>query len=78
MKVDQLVILFGNFSPEINREDTFKPTIWNRTPHTFGINGVGVVKFATTKNLLRVQRCCRVSCIYMDVSTWEYSQIHDI
>jgi exonuclease III len=45
-------ILLGDFNAKIGREDIFKPTIGNESLHEISNdNGVGVVNFATSKNL---------------------------
>jgi hypothetical protein len=45
-------ILFGYFTAELGREDTFKPTTENESLHQdSNEDGVGVVNFATAKNL---------------------------
>jgi hypothetical protein len=46
-------ILLGDFSARVGREDIFKPTIGNESLHeTSNDNGVRVVNFATSKNLV--------------------------
>jgi hypothetical protein len=46
-------ILLGDFNEKVGREDTFKPTIGNESSHEISNhNGVRVVNFATSKNLL--------------------------
>ena len=46
-------ILFGYFTAELGREDTFKPTTENESLHQDSDDdGVGVVNFATAKNLV--------------------------
>jgi hypothetical protein len=37
-------ILLGDSSPKVDREDIFRLTVWNKTLHAVGNNGVGVVK----------------------------------
>jgi hypothetical protein len=45
-------ILLGYFNANIGREDIFKPTIGKNNLHKISNdNGVGVVNFATSKNL---------------------------
>jgi hypothetical protein len=45
-------ILLRDFNDKVHREDIFKPTIGNESLHEISNdNGVGVVKFATSKNL---------------------------
>jgi hypothetical protein len=46
-------ILFGDFNAKLGREDNFKPTIGNESLHEdSNDNGVRVLKFATSKNLV--------------------------
>jgi endonuclease/exonuclease/phosphatase family metal-dependent hydrolase len=46
-------ILLGDFNEKADREDIFKPTIGNESSHKIiNDNGVRVVKFATSKNLV--------------------------
>jgi hypothetical protein len=46
-------ILLGDFNAKVGRENIFKPTIGNETLHEIGNdNGVRVVNFATSKNLI--------------------------
>jgi endonuclease/exonuclease/phosphatase family metal-dependent hydrolase len=46
-------ILLGDFSTEVDREDIFKPTVGNKSLHELSNgNGVQVVNFATSKNLI--------------------------
>jgi hypothetical protein len=46
-------ILLGHFKAKVRREDTFKPTIGNESLHQdSNDNGVRVVNFATSKNLV--------------------------
>jgi hypothetical protein len=46
-------ILLGDFSAKVGREDIFKPTIWNESLHEISDdNGVRVVNFAISKNLV--------------------------
>jgi hypothetical protein len=46
-------ILLGDFNAKIGREDIFKPTIGNERLHeTNNDNGVRVVNFTTSKNLI--------------------------
>jgi hypothetical protein len=46
-------ILLGDFNAKVGREDTFKPTIGNESSHEISNdNGVRVVNFATSKNLV--------------------------
>jgi hypothetical protein len=43
----------GDFNVKVGREDIFKPTIGNESSHKISIdNGVRVVNFATSKNLV--------------------------
>jgi hypothetical protein len=46
-------ILLGGFNAKVEREDIFKPTIGNESLHQdSNDNGVRVVNFATSKNLV--------------------------
>jgi hypothetical protein len=46
-------ILLGDFNAKVGREDIFKPTIRNESSHEISNdNGVRVVNFATSKNLV--------------------------
>jgi endonuclease/exonuclease/phosphatase family metal-dependent hydrolase len=46
-------ILLGDFNAKVGREDIFKPTIGNESLHKISNdNGVRVVNFATSKNLI--------------------------
>jgi hypothetical protein len=46
-------ILLGDFNTKVGREDIFKPTIGNDSSHEISNdNGVRVVNFATSKNLV--------------------------
>jgi hypothetical protein len=46
-------ILLGDFSVKVGREEVFKPTIANESMHEIGNdNGVRLVDFATSKNLI--------------------------
>jgi hypothetical protein len=46
-------ILLGDFNEKVGREDVFKPTIGNESLHkTSNDNGVRVVNFATSENLV--------------------------
>jgi hypothetical protein len=47
-------ILVGDFNAKVGREDIFKPIIGNESLHeTSNDNGVRVVNFATSKNLVK-------------------------
>jgi hypothetical protein len=46
-------ILFGDFNAKVCRENIFKPTIGNESSHEISNdNGVRIVNFATSKNLV--------------------------
>jgi hypothetical protein len=46
-------ILLGDFNAKVGREDIFKPTTGNESLHEISNdNGVGVVNFVTSKNLI--------------------------
>jgi hypothetical protein len=45
--------LLGDLNARVGRENIFKPTIWNESLHQDrGDNGVRMIKFATSKNLV--------------------------
>jgi endonuclease/exonuclease/phosphatase family metal-dependent hydrolase len=45
-------ILLGDFNAKVGREDIFKPTVGNKSPHeTSNDDGVRAVSFATSKNV---------------------------
>jgi hypothetical protein len=45
-------ILLGDFNAKVGREDIFKPTVGNESLHEISNdNGVGLVNFATSKNI---------------------------
>jgi hypothetical protein len=46
-------ILLGDFNVKVGREDIFKQTIGNDSLHEINnVNGINVVNFAATKNLI--------------------------
>jgi hypothetical protein len=46
-------MLLGDFNVNVGREDIFKPTIWNESLYKISNdNGVRVVNFATSKNVI--------------------------
>jgi hypothetical protein len=46
-------ILLGDFIAKVGRKDIFKPTVGNESLHQVSNdNGVRIVKFATSKNLV--------------------------
>jgi len=46
-------ILLGNFNAKVGRENIFKPTIGNESLHQdSNDNGVRIVNFATSKNVV--------------------------
>ena len=45
-------ILLGDFNVKVGRENIFKLTIENEGLHQDSNNGVGIVNFATSKNLV--------------------------
>jgi hypothetical protein len=50
---DHLKILLGDFNAKLGKEDTFKPMIGNESLHEdSNDNGVRVVNFAASKNLV--------------------------
>jgi hypothetical protein len=49
-------IMLGDFNAKVGREDIFKPIIGNESLHEVSNdNGVRVVNFSTSKNLIRAQ-----------------------
>jgi endonuclease/exonuclease/phosphatase family metal-dependent hydrolase len=49
----RITILLGNFNAKVGRQDIFKPIICNESLHEANNdNGVSVVNFATSKNLI--------------------------
>ena len=51
-------ILLGDFNAKVGRENIFKPTIGNESLHQdSNDNGVRIVNFATSKNLVLRARC---------------------
>jgi hypothetical protein len=51
-------MLLGDFNAKVGREDIFKPTIGNESLHQISNdNGVRVVNFATSKNLVNTLKC---------------------
>jgi hypothetical protein len=47
------ILLYTAFNAKVGRDDIFKPTIGNKSLHEIGDdNGVRVVNFATSKNLI--------------------------
>jgi hypothetical protein len=47
-------ILLGDYTAKLGREDIFKPTVGNESLHQgSNDNGVRVVNFATSKNLVK-------------------------
>jgi hypothetical protein len=48
-----MIILLGDFSAKVGRDDIFKPIIGNESLHEArNDNGVRVINFATSKNLI--------------------------
>jgi hypothetical protein len=46
-------IILGDFNAKVGRENFFKPTIWNESLHQDSDdNGVRIVYFATSKNVV--------------------------
>jgi exonuclease III len=46
-------ILLGDFNAKVGGEGIYKPTIWNESYHEIShVNGVRVVNFAASKNLI--------------------------
>jgi hypothetical protein len=50
-------VLLGDFNAKVGREDVFKPAIGNKSLHQdSNDNGVRIVNFATSKNLVALQQ----------------------
>jgi endonuclease/exonuclease/phosphatase family metal-dependent hydrolase len=63
-------ILLGDFNAKVGREDIFKPTIGKESSHEISNdNGIGVVNFATSKNLLVKSTMLPHRSIYKDGKT---------
>jgi hypothetical protein len=57
-----MTILLVDFNAKIGREDLFKPTIGNESSHEISNgNGVRVVNFATSKNLVAKAPCSLIA-----------------
>jgi hypothetical protein len=55
-------ILLGDLNAKIGREDIFKPTIGNENLHEImNDNGVTVVNFATSKNIIVKVQCYHIA-----------------
>jgi hypothetical protein len=65
-------IMLQDFSTKVGKEDVLKPTIWNESLHEISNdNGVRIVNFATSKNLIVKSTMfphCNIQKIYLDVS----------
>jgi len=56
--MDHIKIMLGEFNAILGREHLYKPTTGNDSWHdNSSANGVRVVNFATSKNMLRAQNC---------------------
>jgi len=48
-----MTIVLGDFNAKVGKENIFKLTVWNESPHRdSNDNWVGIVNFATSKNLV--------------------------
>ena len=57
-------IQLGDFNTKIGRKNIFKPTIGNESPHqAINDNGVSIVNFATSENLVVQQKVCLVCTV---------------
>jgi hypothetical protein len=75
-----ITILLGNLNAKVSKDDIFKETIRNESSHEISIdNGVRVVHFATSKNLIvkstmfphrNIHKCTYI----LDTSRWEHPQ----
>jgi hypothetical protein len=53
MPQQRIKVMIGDFNAKVGREDIFKPTTGNESLHEISNdNGVRVVNFATSKNLI--------------------------
>ena len=53
-----MTIVLGDFNAKVGKENIFKLTVWNESPHRdSNDNWVGIVNFATSKNWLLRARC---------------------
>jgi hypothetical protein len=71
-------ILFGDFNAKVGREDIFKPTIGNESSHKISNdNGVTVVNFATSKNLVVKSTMFNHRSIHKYTLTSPYRKTHN-
>jgi hypothetical protein len=71
-------ILLGDFNAKVGREDIFKPTIGNESSHKISNdNGVRVVNFATSKNLVVKSTMFRHRSIHKYTWTSPDGQMHN-
>jgi len=64
--------LIGDFNAKLGRDDIFKPTVGNESIHQeSNDNGVGIVNFAASKNLVVKSTMFQHRIIHM--YTWTYS-----
>jgi hypothetical protein len=57
----KMKILLGDLYAKVGREDIFKPTIGNESLHKISNNGVRVVNFVTSKNLIVKSTCSYIA-----------------
>jgi hypothetical protein len=68
-------ILLGDFSAKVGKEDIFKTTIGNESLHEISnSNGVRVVNFATSNNLIVKSTLFPLRNIHKFISRWKASQ----
>jgi hypothetical protein len=71
-------ILLADFNEKVGRENTFKPTIGNESLHEISNdNGVRVVKFATSINLVIVSRMFTHCNIYKHTCSSHRGKTHN-
>jgi hypothetical protein len=72
-----MTILLGDFNAKVGREDIFKPTIGNESSREISNdNGVRVVNFATSKNLVVKSTIFPHRSIHKYTWTSPYGQMH--
>jgi hypothetical protein len=75
-KYHMKILLEGGFSAKVGREDILNPTIWNESLHEINDNGVRVVNFATSKDLIFKSTMVVQSNIHK--YTWNSSGKHTV
>jgi hypothetical protein len=71
-------ILLGDFNVKVSREDIFKPTIGNKISHKISNdNGIIVLNFATSKNLVVKSTMFRHGSIHKYTWTYPDGKMHN-